>query len=203
MNGNLLLAALSLIGTTAYLLVFVSLHALPTGYNPVRNAVSDYAVGKYGTLFRIGLWFSAFGVLTLTFAMRRAVGSPPLPRVVSLYLGLIVATRIGMSLFHTDLEGAPVTRRGIVHYAFAIAAFTFTYLAISKSTPVLRDLDPSSWRRTALRWSAAAVLPELAVVVLTMFRPLRRVFGLVERIFLITTNIWFIIVGLLIIKLVR
>ena len=44
--------------------------------------------------------------------------------------------------------------------------------------------------------------PALALVVITMLRPLRRIFGLSERIFLLTTNVWFALAaGLLISRL--
>jgi hypothetical protein len=42
--------------------------------------------------------------------------------------------------------------------------------------------------------------PALALVVITMFRPLRRFFGLFERIFLLSTNIWFALAAGLIIS---
>jgi hypothetical protein len=53
-----------------------TLHFLPTGYNPIRHAVSDYAVGRYGPLFRIGLWSSSIGMLTLAVGLALAVGFP-------------------------------------------------------------------------------------------------------------------------------
>jgi hypothetical protein len=34
---------------------FVTLHVLPTGYRPMRHGFSDYAVGRFGYLFRIAL----------------------------------------------------------------------------------------------------------------------------------------------------
>ncbi|MDQ2845922.1 MAG: hypothetical protein M3Y77_06155 [Actinomycetota bacterium] len=45
--------------------------------------------------------------------------------------------------------------------------------------------------------------PALAVVVITMLRPLRRVFGLFERIFLVTTNLWFALAAVLLISRLR
>ena len=50
--------------------------------------------------------------------------------------------------------------------------------------------------------SARIVGPALALVVVTMLRPLRRIFGLSERIFGLTTNVWFALAaGLLISRL--
>jgi len=200
MWSTLIWAWLSVAGTTAYLALFVSLHLLPTGYQPVRDAVSDYAVGRYRRLFRVGLWASSAGVLALAVALRVAVRSPSIATKDLLYLLLIPATRVAMTVFPTDLEGAHRSRAGVLHYVFAVAAFTFTYLVMSETTPALRTLGPATWLADVLRWTAAAVGPALALVVVTMLRPLRRVFGLFERIFLLTSNVWFLAVAALLVQ---
>jgi hypothetical protein len=192
MSGGEVFASVSLLATLAYVVMLVTLHVLPTGYNPVRHAVSDYAVGRYGSLFRIGLWISSFGVLTLAVAFILGIGSPPLPSRALAFLFLIPVSRIGMTFFPTDLEGKRLSRNGRVHYLFAILAFTFTYLVISETTTAVKDLGPAPWLQDLLNWSAWAVAPVLFLVVVTMFRPLRRIFALVERLFLLTTNVWFL-----------
>jgi Protein of unknown function (DUF998) len=190
MNGTLIFALLSLLATLTYLATFSALHVLRTGYDPARDAVSDYAIGRYGYLFRIGLWTSSLGVLALGFALMAGLGSPPLGTRAPLYLLLIPVTRIGMTLSPTDLGGTHLSGTRIVHYVFAILAFTFTYLVISETTPVLRDLDPAQWLQGTLKWLAWAVATELFLVVVTIYGPLRRVFGLFERLFLLTTSWW-------------
>lgn len=197
-STSALLAAVSLLATLSYLGVFVVLHLLPTGYSPVRHAVSDYAVGKYGPLFRAGLYASSLGVLALAFALIVGVGSPTLATRDLIYLLLIPVTRVGMTLFPTNLEGQRTTATGLIHYVFAIAAFTFTYLAISETTAALRGLDPALWLQTPLRWIAWLVGPALVLVIITMLRPLRRIFGLFERLFLLSTNIWFLLAAVLV-----
>jgi hypothetical protein len=197
-----LLAVTSLVATVGYLVMMAVLHVLPTGYRPIRHAVSDYGVGRYRSLFTVALYVSSVGVLALAFALLRGVGSPPLATRDVAYLLLIPLTRIGMTLFPTSLEGQRTSRTGLIHYAFAVAAFTLTYLAISGMTPALRALDPTAWAHDPLGWTEWVVGPALALVVVTMFRPLRKIFGLFERIFLLTTNIWFALAaGLLISRL--
>ena len=195
-----LLAVTSLAATSAYLVILAVLHALPTGYSPVHHAVSDYGVGRYRPLFTVALYVSSVGVLTLALALLRGVGSPPLATKDLVYLLLIPIARIGMTLFPTNLEGERTSRTGLVHYAFAITAFTFTYLAISEMTPALRALDPSEWARTPLGSTEWIVGPALALVVITMLRPLRKIFGLFERVFLISTNLWFALAAVLLIS---
>ena len=43
-----LLAVVSLLGSVYFGLSVIALHFLPTGYNPVSQEVSDYAVGPFG-----------------------------------------------------------------------------------------------------------------------------------------------------------
>jgi hypothetical protein len=74
------------------------------------------------------------------------------------------------------------------------ASFTFVYLAVSDLTPVLRTLHP--WDRVGglLGVLAAIVTPALAAVVITIIPRLRIVFGLAERVFLLSSNLWFLAV---------
>lgn len=153
-------------------------------------------------MFTIALYVSCVGVLALAFALIRGVGSPPLPTRDLAYLLLVPLARIGMTLFPTSLEGQRISRTGLLHYACAVAAFTLTYLAISGMTPGLRALVPGEWAQAPLGWTEWIVGPALALVVVTMLRPLRRLFGLFERIFLLTTNVWFALAaGLLLSRL--
>jgi uncharacterized protein DUF998 len=199
MTGALPLAlgVASVGGTVAYLAVFVALHRLPTGYNPVHHAVSDYAVGPYGRWFAVGLWSSAIGVLTLAAGLAAEVSAPTVARGDLVLLALIAVARVGMSVFPTNVEDTPFTRSALLHYAFAIAAFTFTYLAISHLTVSLKAVSPWHAARGPLAALAWLVAPTLAGVVITMIGPLRRFFGLFERIFLLTTNAWFLTVAVL------
>jgi len=195
----LVLAGIAFLSTWGYLAMLGLLHARPSGYNPIRHAVSDYAVGPTAGLFTAALTTSAAAVLTLGFALIQGVGSPPLATRDLLFLLIIPLTRIGMTLFPTTLEGQHLTRTSLAHYAFAVAAFTLTYLAISETTPVLLALDPAPWLHTTLSAAAFIVGPSLALVVITMLRPMRRIFGLSERVFLLTSNIWFLGTALLVI----
>ncbi len=194
----LVLARTALLATLGYLTMLGVLHVRPTGYNPIRHAVSDYAVGPTARLFTAALVTSSAAVLALGFALIEGVGSPPLAVRTMLFLLIIPLTRIGMTLFPTTLEGQHLTRTSLTHYAFAVAAFTLTYLAISETTPVLLALSPAPWLHTSLSLAALLAGPSLALVLVTMLRPLRRTFGLFERVFLLTTNIWFILAALLV-----
>lgn len=189
-------AILGLIGLIGYVGIFVALHVLPTGYHPIRHAVSDYAVGQYGWLFRVGLLVSSLGVLFLAIGLTLDPGAPPLAVSQLVFLYLVPAMRLGMAIFRTDLEGEKLTPTGRLHYLFAVAAFAFTYAAISGMTPRLTSVSP--WQSadgllSALQWIA---LVSLVLLVVTLLPRLRTIFGLFERAFLVSTNLWFITVGI-------
>ena len=63
-------ALVSLVATLGYLSIFQALHVLPAGYNPIRHAVSESAIGTCGYLFRVGLWVISLGVVALGILRR-------------------------------------------------------------------------------------------------------------------------------------
>jgi Protein of unknown function (DUF998) len=196
--GAFALALVSVVGSLTYLGAVAVLHALPTGYDPIQHAVSDYGVGKYSPVFRIGLWASAVGVVALAIGLGEGVGSPPLAIRGPIYLGLAAFCRIGESLYPTDVEGQKSTRTGVLHYVFAILTFAFTYAAISNLTPALVKLHPWASAKGVLDVLNWIVLIALILVVAALLLPrLRRHFGLWERVFLLASYIWLVLVALL------
>jgi hypothetical protein len=191
----LIFALISLLGSLVYVVVVVALHVLPTGYNPARNAVSDYGVGQYAPLFRVSLWAGSIAVAVLPAGLALGVGAPPLASSDLVFLGLVAVSRVGESLFPTTVEGERLTRTGALHYVFAIVTFGFTYTAISGLTPVLVKLHPWHSDKGLLTWLAGATLVGLILVVATLLPRLRRVFGLCERFFLLVTYAWLVLVA--------
>ncbi|MFF4977789.1 DUF998 domain-containing protein [Streptomyces sp. NPDC001083] len=189
------LSVLGLIAILGYLGIFTALHVLPTGRHPVRHAVSDYAVGPYGRIFRRGLVISSVGLLLTTLALFQEPGSPPLKSTPLVLLLLVPVARVGMAVFPTDLEEEKITRTGLLHHLFAVAAFALTYTAISQLTPDLADISPWSSFSGLLHALHRIILVSLVLLVVTMTPRLRRIFGLFERLFLISTNVWFIAAG--------
>ena len=191
----LVLAIISVAGSLVYIGVVLVLHFLPTGYDLVHNAVSDYGVGQYAPLFRVSLWAGSIAVLALAIGLTLEPGAPPLLTRGLVFLGLVAACRIGESLFPTTVEGEKLTRTGAMHYLFAILTFGFTYAAISDLTPDLVKLYPWHAHRGALDWLSGAILVGLILVLATLLPRLRHVFGLTERFFLAVTYIWLVIVA--------
>lgn len=191
----LVLALISLLGSLVYIGVVVALHFLPTGYDLIHNAVSDYGVGQYAPLFRVSLWAGSIAVLALAIGLAIEPGAPPLLTRGLVFLGLVSACRIGESMFPTTVEGQKLTRTGAMHYVFAILTFGFTYAGISDLTPDLVKLYPWHAHRGALDWLSGAILVGLILVLAALLPRLRHLFGLPERFFLAVTYIWLVVVA--------
>lgn len=191
----LILSLISLLTFLIDLGIFIALHVLPTGYSPISHAVSDYAVGKYSSLFRVRLWVNALGILTLAAALVLAThaGRIQLATTDLLLLALIAPVRVAMSFFPTDIEGKKLTRTGLLHYLCAILSFAFAFIALRDMTPALQQVFP--WVAGALGLLSVLLLPALIAVVVTLVPALRRIFGLFERIYLLTILVWLLLVS--------
>lgn len=186
--GLALLASACYLGSLA---LFVALHLRRSGYSPVGNAVSDYGVGPTRGAFTLYIAAGSAGALALAAALWMA-GEPGVPGWLLVVLLVMVVARTGVSVVPTDLEGQRLTPLGALHYLFAIANFAAAYVFIGNATQFLvlaPGWAPARPVLVALAWAAT---PALVASCLTMARPLRRMFGLFERIFLAVVLLWFL-----------
>ncbi|OYO23097.1 hypothetical protein CGZ93_06440 [Enemella dayhoffiae] len=153
--------------------------------HPVREAVSDYGVGRTAGTFRL------LGALTAAAWLALAVGtwfgypdwSFRLPATLML-AGIAVLTVL-TALVPTDLEGEKLTLRGGLHYLFAIASFGLSY---SLTGDISRMMFTGHPMLVALHWVA---LVSLILLCVCLVPRLRRWFGLFERVFLISITLFF------------
>ena len=177
--------------TTAALLYFVQLALflalnIRGSYSLVGHAVSDYGVGPSRPLF------TTYGLIGIIAAI--ALGAAVLldgrfPARGGVYLLAVAALRLGVLAFPTDLEGQRLTGAGKLHYLFAIASFALAYMAIDVLNPVALPVV-GNWASPILAGLYWIVAASLAGVVICLIPALRRIFGLVERIFLVSVLLW-------------
>ena len=105
------------------------------------------------------------------------------------YLLAVAALRLGVLAFPTDLEGERLTKTGRLHYLFAIASFALAYMAIDVLNPIALPIA-ADWTSLVLGGLYWIVAVSLAGVVICLIPALRRVFGLVERLFLVSVMLW-------------
>jgi hypothetical protein len=176
------------VAALAYLVqlaLFLALNIRGT-YSLVGHAVSDYGVGPSRRLFMI---YGLTGIIAAIVLGVAVLVDGRFPTRGGVYLLIMAALRLGVLTFPTDLEGQRLTGTGRLHYVFAIASFALAYMAIDVLNPIALPIaaDWTSLVLGGLYWIVAA---SLAGVVICLIPALRRVFGLVERLFLVSVMLW-------------
>lgn len=190
---SIIAAAAVGIGTASLVL----LHILPTGYDPIRDAVSDYAIGRYRALFWV--FATAGAVSGLALAIALAQSHPPKPSLTVALLLLSGGARLLIPLFPTD-QGASrfQTLKGTIHMVLAVVVFASIAVAASNLGSTLGP-EPA-WHAVKgfvdgwLPWviTATAIATGLAI----RAPRLKRVFGLVERLYYVSSITWFLVVSI-------
>ena len=120
--------------TALWTAALVFLHVAPTGYSPLRNAVSEYGVGRFAWGYRAQVLFAAAAAVCLGVELHRR------ERVL---LFVFAAARAAIAAYPTDLlESGTITRTGRIHLLLAAAAFTSICWAASSKRWV-----PELWIR--------------------------------------------------------
>ena len=88
------------LATAVQAVALIMLHLLPTGYNPVRDAVSDYGVGRYRGWFWLQAVAGGVGCLALGIALAQL--HPFTPSQVVAALIVTAAARLLIPFFATD-----------------------------------------------------------------------------------------------------
>jgi hypothetical protein len=189
-----LLAAIAAAAFAAAAVTLVWADLLTTGRRPLRDAVSDYGAGPYRLFYTVIVVSLGLGALLLLIALARGTD---VPSGGLIWLGVYAASRIAISIFPTDLDGAAVTPRGRVHLALAAAAFAAIAFAAADISPQLAD-EPG-WGGAGdalelLRW--AVIATAVATLVARVALPLRRLaFGAIERLLYASSIAWLVLVA--------
>ena len=172
------------------------MHLLPTGYDPKLNAVSDYGIGRYRGVF----WTQTLAGAVACFALAIALGDakPSMPTLAIVLLVTAGLARLLIPVFPTDQNGSRFqTVRGTIHMVLAIVIFAAIIVAASKLGSTLEHRPAwhgvKGWL-TALPW----VMTGGAVGTLVALRGprLKRIVGLFERLFYVSSLAWFLIVSI-------
>jgi hypothetical protein len=191
---------IALAAVSAQLALLVALHVLPTKYDPVRDAISDYGVGDYRGWFWAQLVAGALACSSVAIALSGL--RPYVPTLVVELLLANAAARLLMPAFPTDQSGSRFeTVKGTIHMVLAVVAFA----AVAAAATGLGGLFShyTAWR------GAKSVLVTLGWVVLAgavgcalgLVGPrLKKIFGLIERLFTLSAIVW---IYLMSIELIR
>ena len=184
---RLIFSGITVLSALAFLGLAIFLHFFQNKYNPIKNTVSDYAVAPSGKLH-------AFMVTAMP--LTGAVSGPSLAVAIAVSVNtvfiyavwfLVIASicRFILIFFPTDITGQPITKIGRVHLIFAVIAFAGIAFAAG------------NFHMTAMDGVLGQVVVITAILLLLGFfiSPFKKIFGLLERIFLLSSVIWLVVVG--------
>jgi len=119
-----------------------------------------------------------------------------------IYLMIRAITVIGVLIFPTDIEGEKRTKIGLLHYLFAILQFTAIVKLAVNLTSAFSAVLPDSFLITALSTLSTVINISIAGVVAGMIVPyVKKIFGLIERIFLFSSAFYFLVLSFLLLNI--
>jgi len=184
-----LLAIISLITTTIFIIAILILHFLPTGVNPLISGISFYALTRFGYLFGLAVILIGISGIALSLALWPMTVSTA-GRIGLLLLIAWGLTTILAGLFPLDAPGATPTLSGKIHN---MAGMNFLLLA-----PALLLIEPSRPKgaqphqpRPITFW-LAWVLLAAAVLLFTFNGSLYslEIGGLIQRLYWLVLVLW-------------
>ncbi len=189
-----LLSSAALAGIVYSGLSVLLLHFLPTGYNPVTQAVSDYGVGQYAVWMDLAFFAIGIGIVALALTLLRFDSSPTFGRIGPVLLGIGGASMFLLGLFPTDLEGAPSTTHGSLHNLLGLVGF----LSLIAGTLVLsrrfgRIQSLSKFYKSSV---ILAIVTAVLFVLLFGFFASVGYFGAGERAFLLALASWLLLTSI-------
>jgi hypothetical protein len=187
---------LALIAVTAQLSILVALHVLPTKYDPVHDAISDYGVGDYRNYFWAQLVAGALACTSVAVALTGL--NPYVPTVVVVLLLANAATRLLMPFFPTDQSGNRFeTGKGTIHMVLAVVAFGAVAAAATSLSGLFSHYSVFHSAEGFLVTIGWVVLAGAIACALGLVGPrLKPIFGLIERIFTLSVIVWIYIMSI-------
>jgi hypothetical protein len=176
------------------ILILLSFQWLARDYGLFTHAVSDYGVGRTARAFRFYMLAGSLAAPLLALQFWLAA-NPAYPPGIPVYLLLVMVSRMALGLFPNDLRGTPRTRSGHIHHLATLVGFTCAYMTTAEATPLLAA-TVDGWLSDALLWSKHLISLGFIAVIATISAPLRRYFGLAERLYLYATALWFLTASL-------
>ena len=179
-------AALACFGLAAGGLLLM--HVLRSDYPLASHMISDYAVGKFGSVMTSVFVLWSAGIALLVSALILAEPSSPSRKLGALLLGVTSVGLLVSAAYRTDLPGLPDTHEGNVH----TISFFVNIVCMLCAIPLLSfGFGPAS-RLRSLRPTALALAFGVVLAFLLQFFTLRRgmPYGLTNRLFVIVLLAW-------------
>jgi Protein of unknown function (DUF998) len=193
-------SVIALLAVSAQLGLLVALHGLPTKYDPIRDAISDYGVGVYRGWFWAQLVAGAAACTSVAIAL--AGLHPYAPTVVVVLLFANAAARLLMPAFPTDQSGNRFeTVKGTIHMVLAVVAFAAVAAAATGLGGLFSHYRAWHSAKSLLVTVGWVVLAGAIACALGLVGPrLKPIFGLIERFFTLSVIVWIYLMSIEIIR---
>ena len=174
----------------------IALHILPTGYNPIRDAVSDYGVGPYRAWFWLQAVAGGLACLALGIALARLHSFTPTQVVVALIVTAVA--RFFIPFFATDQgESRFQTLHGVIHMILAVLAFGGLVWAAMGLWATLKHYPAWHGAKAFLTIVPWIMLGSVIALLLAIRGPrLKPLFGAFERLFYLSSLAWLFVVSI-------
>jgi hypothetical protein len=194
-------SVIAMIAVSAQLAILVALHVLPTKYDPVRDAISDYGVGDYHRYFWAQLAAGALAFISVAVALTGL--HPYVPTLVVVLLFTNATARFLMPAFPTDQSGNRFeTVKGTIHMLLAVVAFGAVAAAATDLGGLFSHYPAWHSAKTLLVTVGWVVLAGAVACAIGLVGPrLKNIFGLIERFFTLSVIVWIYLISIELIRL--
>jgi len=190
----------AVLAVSVQVVLLVALHLLPSGYDPVRDAISDYGVGRYRGYFWGQLTAGGLACIGVALALAGLPGYVPAFVVVMLFANAMA--RFLMPAFPTDQSGSRFqTVKGTVHMVLAFVAFGAVAAAATSLSGLFAHYPEWNGAKGLLVTLGWLVLAGAILCVLALIGSrLKRIFGLIERLFTLAVIAWLYVISIELIR---
>jgi hypothetical protein len=187
------LALVAIVGISYFFVAVVILHFLRPDYDPVKRAVSNYAIGPYGFLMVSAFFALALSLFALALGLARRITLSSRSQVG---LRLLKVASVGMivtGIFPGDLNGLySFMPTVILHWLAAGVSFSsITVAALLFSMHFKMEKEWRSFQCPSFALALTVVVGLFAFSVLTFVGW----FGIGQRIYITVTLLWLFLVA--------
>jgi hypothetical membrane protein len=185
------LVLICIVGVALFWIILSIAQSLTPGYNPIRQSLSDLALGPYDWLETVAFFLLAFVAMALGFGLYYGLQRKSGLRTVAILFGIMAFGEVITAIFQVDLVKTPISIHALVHQAGAsIVAIAFP-VATFMLLPNLKA--EHHWKGLANYTFAVAVSMFTLVITREVLLPttwLNPWFGLYEKVLLANSLVW-------------
>jgi hypothetical membrane protein len=183
-----ILAAIALVGISWLGLTTLVLHFEPTGYDPIRQVVSDYVVGSFAFWMELGFFAGGVGLVALALGISVANPGRRVFKVGSSLLLIAGLCLFVVGAFPTDIEGATITLHGTIHGILSQFVFILGPIGVL--------LISYGYGRRSFFWPILTTFIVAGIFVAADMALSLNATGLAERIFILVLLAWEFVISL-------